>query len=182
MTIPGVNFYTAVGIFAEIGEIRRFPDKQHLASYAGLVPKADNSGDAKAQQHRPVKKGNMMLKSFLCTAVTGMLKANQPTAVAAFYHKKAKTQPAQKAKVDAARKLSAEVWKILTFGVPYHEEDADLTNRKETRMLQIAKAPAPEVTPEQMEELAIRLSEKAEVLDRLQLETGDDHTEVHDAG
>ena len=25
MTIPGVNFYSAVGIFAEIGDIRRFP-------------------------------------------------------------------------------------------------------------------------------------------------------------
>ena len=52
MTIPGVSFYAAVGILAEIGDVRRFPDKQHLASYAGLVPRADNSGDGSASACR----------------------------------------------------------------------------------------------------------------------------------
>ncbi|MGI0130038.1 MAG: IS110 family transposase [Thermoplasmata archaeon] len=182
MTIPGVNFYTAVGIVAEIGDIRRFQDKQHLASYAGLVPKADDSGDTKGQQHRPVKKGNMVLKSFLCTAVKGMLKANQKTAVTEFYRKKVRTLPAQKVQVAAARKLSAEVWKILTFGVPYREEDADLTERKEQRMRRIAETSAPEITTEQLEQLADRLSGKAELLDRLQEEAGGDGVEVQNAG
>jgi hypothetical protein len=173
MTIPGVSFYSAVGILAEIGDIRRFRDKQHLASYSGLVPKADDSGDSKGQQHRSVKKGNMVLKSFLRTAVKGMLKANQKTAVAEFYRAKARSIPVQTAQVAAARKLSAEVWKILTFGVPYREEDADLTERKTQRMRKTAEEPILEVSAEALDSLADRLSGKADVLDRLQEEAGD---------
>jgi transposase len=172
MTIPGVDYYTAVGIVAEVGDVRRFPTKQRLASYAGLVPKADNSGD-QTSEHRSVKKGDMVLKGFLCTAVRGMLKSSQPTAVAAFYRKKAKGQPAQKATVAAARKLSAEIWKMLTFEEPYREEDADLTERKEQRMQKKAAEPATEYTVEELEKLADRVSGKAEVLQRLAQEIGD---------
>ena len=181
MTIPGVGYYTAVGMVAEIGDIRRFAKKEKLASYAGLVSKADNSGGT-VSDHRPVKKGNMILKSFLCTAVIGMMKSGQKTAVTAFYQKKAQSRPAQKALVAAARKLSGEVWKILTFEVPYKEEDADLTQRKEKKMQKQAEETAPEVTLRQLETLADRLSGKAEVLQRLQAEVGQDDGEVKDAG
>ncbi len=181
MTIPGAGFYSAVGIVAEIGDIHRFRDKKRLASYAGLVPKADNSGE-KVSAGRPVKKGNMQLKSFLCTTVKCMLKAGQETAVTRFYKKKAKSQPAQKATVDAARKLSAEIWKMLTFEIPYAEEDAALTERKEKRMNKIAEELAPGISPEEMEALAERLSGKAEVLERLEAEAGEDVKEDHDAG
>jgi transposase len=181
MTIPGINFYSAVGILAEIGDIKRFPDKQHLASYAGLVPKSDNSGD-RTSENRPVKKGNMVLKSFLCTAVKGMLRSGQKTAVTEFYREKVKSRPEQKAQVAAARKLSGEIWKILTFEVPYREEDADLTARKEKRMTKMAEEPTPVVSSERMQELADLLSGKAEVLQRLQEEAGDEAEEVSDAG
>jgi transposase len=180
MTIPGVGFYTAVGILAEIGEISRFPTKKHLASYAGLVPKADDSGDKKGQPHRQLKKGNLVLKSFLCTAVQGMLLANQQTAVGEFYRAKAISRPRQTALVAAARKLSAEVWKMLTFGVPYREEDADLTARKAKIMQNVAEHITPEVTEERMKGLADRLSVKAEALSRLEQEAGDRQLEIDD--
>jgi transposase len=173
MTIPGVDYYTAVGLVAEIGDIHRFPTKQHLASYAGLVPRADNSGE-RVSEHRSVKKGNMMLKGFLCTAVRGMLRASQPTAVAEFYRKKAKNRPPQLAQVAAARKLSAEVWKILTFEVVYREEDSGLTERKTVRMRAKAKQAPDPTTPEDLEELASRLSGKAQLLERLQQEVQSD--------
>ena len=160
MTIPGVNFYSAIGLLAEIGDIKRFKDKQHLASYAGVVPRADNSGD-KVSDGRPVKKGNLQLKSFLCTAVKGMLKAGQETAVTKFYREKAKVQPAQKATVGAARKLSGEIWKILTFEVPHREEDADLTGRKEKRMNKLAEELAPAISSEGLAALADRLGRKS---------------------
>ena len=181
MTIPGVSFCSAIGILAETDDIRRFKDKQHLASYEGLVPNADNSGD-KVSDGRPVKKGNLQLKSFLCTAVKAMLKAKKETAVTKFYRKKAETQPAQKATVSAARKLSGEVWKILTFETPYREEDADLTERKEKSMKEIAEELAPAISSEDLATLADRLSGKSEVLARLQEEADDDGNEVADAG
>ncbi|GBC70373.1 hypothetical protein HRbin02_00139 [Candidatus Calditenuaceae archaeon HR02] len=44
MTIPGVGLYSALMIKAEIGDIARFPDADHLCSYAGLVPSERSSG------------------------------------------------------------------------------------------------------------------------------------------
>lgn len=38
MTIPGINVYSAAAIISEIDDVSRFPSKEKLASYAGLVP------------------------------------------------------------------------------------------------------------------------------------------------
>ena len=181
MTIPGVSFYSAVGILAEIGDIHRFPDKQHLASYAGLVPKSDNSG-TRVAEHQPLKQGNSVLKAFLCTAVLAMLKANQETAVTRFFREKMRTRPPMLAQVAAARKLSGEIWKILTYHVAYREQDANLSERKEQRMRKIAEEPVAEVSAEALDSLADRLSGKTDVLDHLQQEAGDTDQEFGDDG
>jgi transposase len=44
MSIPGIGEYTAYLILAEIGEIDRFNSAKKLASYAGLVPSVNQSG------------------------------------------------------------------------------------------------------------------------------------------
>jgi len=51
MTIPGINVYSVCAILAEIDDISRFPTKEHLASYAGLVPRQDQSGDRDIRGH-----------------------------------------------------------------------------------------------------------------------------------
>ena len=43
-TIPGVGYYTALLLIAEIGDVNRFPDSESLCSYAGLVPSVWQSG------------------------------------------------------------------------------------------------------------------------------------------
>jgi len=43
LTIPWINIYIATGITGEIGDIHRFRNKESLASYAGLVPRQDQS-------------------------------------------------------------------------------------------------------------------------------------------
>ena len=45
LSIPGINIYSAVAILSEIGDIKRFGNKEHLASYAGLVPRQFQSGN-----------------------------------------------------------------------------------------------------------------------------------------
>jgi len=42
-TIPGIGVYSAMLWLAEIGNIERFPDKEALCSYAGLVPRVRES-------------------------------------------------------------------------------------------------------------------------------------------
>ena len=38
MTIPGIGYFSALTISAEIGDIDRFPNAEKLCSYVGLVP------------------------------------------------------------------------------------------------------------------------------------------------
>jgi transposase len=47
MSIPGIGKYTAYLIMAEIGDIDRFNAAKKLASYAGLVPSVNQSGQHK---------------------------------------------------------------------------------------------------------------------------------------
>jgi transposase len=44
MTIPGVGYYIALLVKAEIGDISRFRSGDQLASYAGLAPFTHSSG------------------------------------------------------------------------------------------------------------------------------------------
>lgn len=169
MSIPGVDYYTAVALVAEIGEIGRFPTKQQLASYAGLVPRADNSG-GKVSWHRSVKPGNLVLKRFLCNAVMGMSLARQETGVKRFYQKKSQQLGHPKAQVAAARKLSAVVWWILSHRQPYREQDEKLTERKEVRLEREAIRTVPEVSSELLERIGAELAEKGETLARLESE------------
>jgi len=44
MTIPGVGLILGSVIALEVGDVERFPGPQHLASYAGTVPRVYASG------------------------------------------------------------------------------------------------------------------------------------------
>lgn len=62
-TIPGVNIITAVKILAEIGDIRRFPNTDKLAPFAGIAPiKLSFSGKGK---DKVIKQGNRRLQAIL---------------------------------------------------------------------------------------------------------------------
>lgn len=47
MSIPGVNFYLGSLISSYIGDVKRFPDADHLASFFGIVPTERNSSSIK---------------------------------------------------------------------------------------------------------------------------------------
>ena len=38
VTVPGISYYGALLISSEIADIKRFPDPEHLCSYAKLAP------------------------------------------------------------------------------------------------------------------------------------------------
>jgi transposase len=164
MSIPGVDYYTALALIGEIGDISRFPDKKHFASYCGLAPKVSNSGE-KVSEHLSAKRGNPVLKKFLCTAVRGAVRARKANAVAKFYRKKAKYLPGAKAEVAAGRKLSAVVYTILATKQPYEERDPDLVKRKTERLAGKAEEIPP--PPEDLRAVVRELQGKGEVLERL---------------
>ena len=54
MTLPGFDFGGAVGVVAGAGDMERFPDGNHFASYFGLVPSTKQS--AETTYHGPITK------------------------------------------------------------------------------------------------------------------------------
>jgi len=129
MSIPGIDFFTALAIKSRIGDIVRFPTKKHLCSYGAVVPGASNSGEY-VSRHNRVKHGDMILKYAFTCAVRGAVSAEKNSAVKRFYLKHSKKIGAQKAEVAAARKMACIVWKVLRTQQLYREEDKRLTARK----------------------------------------------------
>ena len=44
MTVPGIGYYRALLLKAEVGDVSRFRSGDHLCSYAGLVPSTYSGG------------------------------------------------------------------------------------------------------------------------------------------
>lgn len=59
MTIPGVSYYSALTIIAEIVTVERFPTSEHLCSYAGLASSTKQSGDK--ETHGSIQGGRPLL-------------------------------------------------------------------------------------------------------------------------
>lgn len=53
MSIPGVSHYSALLLYAEIGEIDRFDRDKESVSYAGLVPVVRESPDSRLKGTSP---------------------------------------------------------------------------------------------------------------------------------
>ena len=163
MSIPGIDFFTALAMKSRIGDIVRFPTKKHLCSYGAVVPGASNSGEY-VSRHNRVKHGDMILKSALTCAVRGAVSAEKNSAVKRFYLKHSRRMSAQKAEVAAARKMACIIWKVLTTQQSYMEEDKRLTARKRMRL--ILKAKRQDSTPSNIHQLAKDLVGDVTILER----------------
>jgi transposase len=67
-TVPGIGFRIALVILAEIGDITRFPDANHLVSYAGLAPRVRSSG-GKTKMGNITKQGSSAPRWALVEAI-----------------------------------------------------------------------------------------------------------------
>ena len=76
-SVPGIGKVFSAGIFAEIGDINRFPKGQAgLAKYAGLVWNENKSGMFEGQDTRLIKSGNRFLKYYLCEAAFSLVRCD----------------------------------------------------------------------------------------------------------
>lgn len=64
--IQGIGFLTAAKILALTGDIKRFPNQEHYASYAGTAPIDVSSGDQ--ETHRLSRRGNRQLNAAIHVA------------------------------------------------------------------------------------------------------------------
>ena len=131
MSIPGVDYYSALVILSEIGDIYRFPNAKKLVGYAGLAPRVYQSGKTKHHGHIS-KDGPSILRWVLTLSSHGVIK--KPGKLRRFYLRLSKRIGKSKAIVATARKLLIIMYHMLTKQVEYEERDDDLTSRKIKRM------------------------------------------------
>ncbi|MGQ9588556.1 MAG: IS110 family transposase, partial [Thermoplasmata archaeon] len=103
-TIPGIGFYSALLILAEIDDIHRFPHPENLCAYAGLVPTVRQS--ASSVHYGAISKGgSSYLCSMLTVAVLTHTRCEPDSRLSRFHAKVARRRGKQKAIVATARKL-----------------------------------------------------------------------------
>jgi transposase len=76
-TVPGVGPIVALTAISAFSDAKRFPSAKHAASYAGLVPSTDQSGDRDWHGHI-TKQGSAELRSMLCEAAHHAGRKNHP--------------------------------------------------------------------------------------------------------
>lgn len=135
MTIPGVDFYSALVILSELGgDIHRFPDAKKLAKYAGLVPKIHQSADVEISGHI-TKEGPSLLRWILSIVTHSALKQKKNHRLRNFYMRLIRRRKLKSVAIIAtAKKLLRIIYVMLTNGEKYEDEDSVLAARKINKM------------------------------------------------
>jgi transposase len=122
LSVPGLGPVSVASVLAEVGDIRRFPDKEAFVGYCGLYPVAWESGDTRLR-FRMTRKGNRMLKMTLLVASAAARQYN-PTIRHFYARLRAKGKGKKAAGGAIARKLAEVVWAVLTANQPWSQEIA----------------------------------------------------------
>jgi transposase len=112
MTIPGVSYYSALMIYAEIGEIDRFDRDKEVVSYAGLNPIIRESGDSRIEGGIS-KRGSRQLRWILVQSSRTAVHTCQDEYLGRFYDRLEGRKGSQKAIVATARKLLVSIYHML---------------------------------------------------------------------
>ena len=93
MTVPGVGTIVALTVWAVLFDAKRFPSAKHVASYAGLVPGINQSGEREHSGHI-VRRGSGELRSMLCEAARTRRSSRTPSRNNAFSESRTTSPPA----------------------------------------------------------------------------------------
>jgi transposase len=117
--IPGIGATAVQVIIAEIGnDMSRFPTAGHLLSWAGLVPRLDES--AGKRRSTRIKKGAPWLKPLLVQCAWAAARKKSSYLQAQFLRLKAR-RGAKKAAVAVAASILTTVYHMLADGTCYHD-------------------------------------------------------------
>jgi transposase len=116
MTHPGVGPLTALAFELVIGAPERFPCGKQIASYVGLVPSEESSGDRRRLGHIS-KQGNSLLR-FLLVEAAQVTVCSHPQWRSKFFHL-ALRRGRKIVKVAMARKLAVHMYWMWRQGWDY---------------------------------------------------------------
>jgi transposase len=135
MTLPGVDVTVAESLLAALGEVSRFADGAHAASYLGLVPSTRQS--AFHCYHGPItKRGNSHARWMLIQAAQHL--DRHPGPLGHFFRRLTRKKNRNVAVVATARKLVCIAWQMLTSGEPYRYAVPQSTGVKLARLRIVA--------------------------------------------
>ena len=124
-TIPGVALMTACALVAVADDIARFDDAKSFASYLGLVPTENSSGD-KRRMGKITRSGSEILRRYLIHGARSVITASEryPATVAKDHNKlwalKVKKRSGMnKACVALAHRMSRVAFAMLRDGESY---------------------------------------------------------------
>ena len=118
-TLPGISTVGAARLLADTGDLARFADRNHFASWTGTAPVEASSGDV--VRHRLSRKGNRQANRVLHTMAITQLRMNHPPA-RDYYDRKTATKGSKAAMRCLKRRLSDQVFATMT-GDYLHQGD-----------------------------------------------------------
>jgi transposase len=126
-TIPGIGVLTATALVALVGDIHRFHSSREFASFLGLTPKEDSSGDRR-RLGAISKQGDIYVRMLLIHGARSiLLRAHGASAATAFQlwaRALQKRRGHNVAAVAVANRLARIIWAVWTrqrpFAADYH--------------------------------------------------------------
>jgi transposase len=118
LTVPGIGLLTATAIVGFVGDLRRFASGRRFASYLGVVPKENSSGDVR-RLGRITKRGDSYIRMLLTHGGRSVLRAahvskSPPDRLHAWAVKIHRSRGHNKAAIAVANKLARIVWAVST--------------------------------------------------------------------
>jgi transposase len=112
MSIPGVSYYSALLIHAELGEIERFDGDKQVVSYAGLNPVIRESNDSRFEGGIS-KAGSGRLRWILVQCAHVAVHSSHDEYLSRFYERLERRKSSKEAIVATARKLLVSIYHML---------------------------------------------------------------------
>jgi transposase len=129
MTLPGVAHGVAMSLLAALGDIHRFKDGDHAASYIGLTPSLRQSATKWYHGHI-TKTGCPQTRAMLVQAVQAA--SDHPGPLGAFFRRLRKRKKYNVAVIATARKLVTIAYLMLKNNEPYRYAKLSVVKSKFT--------------------------------------------------
>lgn len=110
--IPGIDYYSALLILMEIGDISRFPDHRHFCSYIGIVPSKYKSGNTD-YTGSITKEGNRWLR-WIFNEAAQKVEISPKNPYRKMYFKILRKKGRAKAIIAVARKIATSAYYMLS--------------------------------------------------------------------
>jgi len=137
MTMPGVDYYAAMLLLAEIGDVHRINSDEKLVSWVGLAPQVHQSGETNWTGHI-TRKGSKRARWILGQCAQSA-RQHDPR-MREFYERIERKHGHQKALVAVARKMLAIMYVMLIRNEPYRGQNPQLTAQKHKRLDTLANS------------------------------------------